>query len=270
MGERKPRPLEGKRVVVTRAAEQAKELVAALERVGAKPIIFPVIRIVPPEDYGPLDAALLRSEEFDWILFTSRNAVNALRERGNQLRKPGGFERNRVGVVGRATAEEARLAGFPVTHVASRPLGKVLVDDLAQELHGKRVFLPRSNRADPELRRALEACGARMTEVIAYRTITGGRPSEEERAEIAKAEAVLFLSPSAVMGFLEVFGPGAQKSLSGCAVAAVGQVTHRALRSAGLEHAIAAEDASVAGIVEALADFFQQREHGASTGAKSA
>ena len=257
-------------MVVTRAAEQSKDLVGALERAGARAIVFPVIRIAPPEDFAALDSALRSGATFDWILFTSQNAVKAVRERASQLRERADFGRAKVGVVGGATAEEARLAGFSVTHVASHPLGRTLVDDLAEELRGKKIFLPRSDRADLELLRALEACRAGVTEAIAYRTIPGQRPGETAQAEIARADAVLFFSPSAVAGFFETFGAGAKSYLGARAVAVVGPVTRAALRAAGVGDAIVADEASVAGVVEALAHFFQQREQGASSGAKSA
>lgn len=263
--------MQGKRVVVTRAAEQAKELVEALESAGAKPVVAPVLRIAPPGKYESLDAALRRLGEFAWILFTSRNAVKAVRQRAAELRiqiPPG---QSRVGVVGPATAEEARNAGFQVTHIASRAIGRALVDDLASELRGKKVFLPHSDRADPELRRALEGCGTELTEAIAYRTLVAEAPLDARRTEIMKADATLFFSPSAVAGFLEMFGDAARSLLAKTAIAvALGPVTEAALKSAGIERAVVAEDTSVAGIVRALAHFFEQREHAASTGAKSA
>lgn len=259
-------------MLITRAAEQARELVEALKDCGAVPIIFPVIRIVPPKDFGPFDAALRRSREFDWILFTSQNAVKAVRERASELRID--LQRAcghvKAGAVGRATAEEAQLAGFRVTHVASRAQGLALVDDLGAEFRSKKILFPRSDRANPELVRALEACGARVTEVIAYRTVSGETGGDAGRAEVARADAVLFFSPSAVTGFREIAGLQAAKEFSERGViAAIGPVTNAALKAAGIERAIVAEDASVAGIVDALADFFRRQEHAASSGAKT-
>ena len=271
MGERVLQPLEGKRVVITRAAAQARKLVEALENAGASAILAPAIRIAPPEQYEALDAALSGLQEFDWILFTSRNAVKAVRDRAAELRIQISPDQSKVGVVGPATGEEAQDAGFRVTHTASRAIGKALVDDLAAELCGKRVFLPRSDRADPELRRALEACGAEVSEVIVYRTLLAEAPADSGRMEIISADAVVFFSPSAVTGFLEMFGDAARDSLTKSGVAvALGPVTHATLQNAGIERIILAEDAAVAGIVRALAHFFEQLERPASTGAKSA
>jgi len=256
--ERLPRPLEGKRVVITRAVEQTEELAEALKTAGAQPMAFPVIRIAPPENYEALDGAL-KSGGFDWILFTSRNAVKATRQRAERLGMTEVWGQSKVGAVGQATAKEARRAGFRVTHIASRATGKTLVRDLSGELRGRRVFVPRSDRGDPELQQVLESCGATVTSATAYRTIINDLLSPAERSKVAESDAVLFFSPSAVAGFLQMFGADARKWLTGSAVAAaVGPVTQTALKAAGVGRVIAAEEASVAGIVEALADFFQQ------------
>src|ERR1051326_8737181 len=107
------RPLFGKRVLVTRPREQAQELVDGLESMGAETILAPMIRIVPPDDYGPLDDACARVPEFDWIVFSSAHAVDPFIERllagPRDLRALG---RAKLCVVGQATAE--RLAKYGV------------------------------------------------------------------------------------------------------------------------------------------------------------
>lgn len=257
MGERLLRPLEGKRVVITRAVEQARELAEALKTAGAQPIVFPVVRIVPLENYEALDAALKRG--FDWILFTSQNAVSATRGRAERLGMAEVWEQSKIGVVGEATAKKARRAGFRVTHVASRATGKALVRDLAAELRGRSVFLPRSDRGDPDLQQALEGYGAKVTVAVAYRTVVRDALSADEQSKVAESDAVLFFSPSAVAGFFQMFGADARRWLTEPAIAAaVGPVTQAALKAAGVGRVIAAGEASVAGIVKALADFFEQ------------
>lgn len=273
MGEGRARALAGKRVVITRAAEQCRELVETLRKLDALPVVFPAIRFAPPEDFGPLDGALRRWADFDWVLFTSQNAVRTVKERASDLRILESLIRAKakVGAVGHATAEEAQRAGFQLRHIGSRAQGAALAEDLRGELQGKKVFLPRSNRADLALLRVLEGYGANVTEAVAYRTITPENPEAERIEEVRKADAVLFFSPSAVAGFLEIFGASLGKSiLDRAAAIAIGPVTNAALSAAGIDRAIVAQEASVAGIVDALADFFGQREHPASAGAKRA
>jgi len=266
-------PLAGKRVWITRAAEQSQELIDALKKRGAKPVVFPLVEIIPPEDFSPLDAALRKITGFDWVLFTSRNAVKAVRDRAGKLlelvtKDCAGLK---VAAVGEATANEARSAGFEVAHIASRSQAVALVQELGEALRGKRIFLPRSDRADPDLVKLIKGLGGNVCEVVAYRTITVGKREGAEHAEVLQSDAVVLFSPSAVAGFLEIFSAYELRRISEHGVvAAIGPVTNAALQTAGIRNTIVAEEASVAGIIEALANFFRQREHAASARTKQA
>src|SRR5262249_36425152 len=154
---------------------------------------------------------------------------------------------------------------FDVMHVATRPIGAALVEELGSQLRGKRVFLPRSDRANPDVVTALKNVGAQVTEVIAYRTIAEGTQGAEVVAKAMSADAILFFSPSAVDGFDSVCGAGklAEFAAKGIVLAS-GPVTLGALRSAGIAFADAAEEPSVARIIEALANSFSMREQGIS------
>lgn len=268
MGDPDRAVLGGKCVVVTRAAAQAVELLKALQHAGAVPILLPLIRILPPEDFSSLDAALQKLNEFDWILFTSQNAARILSERAEALQLSFTGEQNIpfAGAVGDATASEAANAGFKVAHIASRPIGIALVQELGARLNGKSVLLPRSDRANPDVLKALEKSGANVTEVIAYRTIPEDAQNREVVNKIMNADAVLFFSPSAVEGFDSVCGAGklAEFAVKGIVLAS-GPVTLAALHANGISGAVAASEPSVARIVEALANSFRARERRVST-----
>lgn len=267
MGEAGHAILSHKRVVVTRAAAQAVDLLKALQHAGAIPILLPVIRILPAEDIAPLDEALRRLDSFDWILFTSQNAIRVVQERIDAFGFAASKEKGlpRVGAVGEATAEEAAKAGFEVAHVASRPLGIALVDELGGELARKRVLLPRSDRANPDMIAALEKVGALPTEIVAYRTMMEEAKDPDIVSRVMRADAVLFFSPSAVEGFDNVCGVGklAEFSLTGIVLAS-GPVTLAALREQGIAIAEAAKEPSVARIIEALANSFLRQSTRAS------
>jgi len=255
--------LAGKRIVVTRAAAQAIDLLKALQYAGAIPILLPVIQILPPEDFTPLDDALGRLNEFDWVLFTSQNAVRIVHER-LELSPPqtkSNIQTLLAGAVGEATATEATAAGFRVAHIASRPLGAALVEELGSCLQGKKILLPRSDRANPDMIVALEKFGAKVTEVIAYRTLAADAQDRDVVSKAMNADAVLFFSPSAVEGFDSVCGEGrlAEFSEKGIVLAS-GPVTLAALHSKGIIAAAAAKEPSVARIVEALANSFTARQ----------
>jgi uroporphyrinogen-III synthase len=262
VAESDPSVLAGKRIVVTRAAAQALDLLKALQYAGAVPILLPVIQILPPEDFAALDEALRRLGEFDWILFTSQNAVRIVHERLDAAPPETKVHMQTLlaGTVGEATATEAASAGFRVAHVASRPLGAALAEELGNCLEGKKVFLPRSDRANPEMIVALEKVGAHVTEVVAYRTLAAEAQDRDVVAKAMKADAVLFFSPSAVEGFDSVCGAGrlAEFSAQGIVLAS-GPVTLAALQSKGIVNAAAAKEPSVARIIEALAHSFTAR-----------
>jgi uroporphyrinogen-III synthase len=254
--------LAGKRIVVTRVAAQALDLLKALQYAGAIPILLPVIRIQPPEDFTLLDEALRRLHEFDWILFTSQNAVRIVHERLERLQLLPMLQSWPLvaGAVGQATANEAASAGFRVAHVASQPLGGALAEELGSCLSGRQVFLPRSDRANPKTVEKLESFGAQVTEVVAYRTLSEAAQEQDVIAKAMNADAILFFSPSAVAGFDNVCGTGklAEFSERGIVLAS-GPVTLAALREKGIGGAAAAKEPSVARIVEALANSFAAR-----------
>ena len=242
------------------AAAQAIALLKTLQHAGAVPILLPVIQILPPHDFSQLDTALRKLAEFDWVLFTSQNAVRIVHERLENLqialtKSPA------VGAVGRTTAEEAAAAGFSVAHVSGRPIGIALVEELGSQVEGKSVLLPRSDRANTDVVTALTKHRARVTEVVAYRTISQDAQSGEVIAKAMNADAVLFFSPSAVSGFDDVCGAGslAEFAASGVVLAS-GPVTLAALHAKGISRARAAAEPSVARIIEALAHSFEARE----------
>jgi uroporphyrinogen-III synthase len=257
-------PLAGKRVVITRAALESSELFERLSGSGAIPVLLPLISFAAPESYAPLDAALLEWSRFDWVMFTSAYAVQALV--GRAARQGRALVKNtltpRIAVVGPATKDKAEKAGFSVHQMARTHLGVALAEELGDRLRGKRVLLPRSDRANPDLPSALRKFGAQVTEVIAYRTVRPTDADQEKLAGVARgeADAILFFSPSAVHSFVEFSG---RKQLSilqdRVAMAAIGPVTARALRELGVHRIVLASEPSAAAVVQALESRFANR-----------
>lgn len=263
--------LAGKRIVVTRAAAQALELLKALQSAGAIPILLPLIRILPVDDFTQLDSALRNLSQFDLVLFTSQNAVRILHERAEELSLS--FEGVRVpqaAAVGEATAAEASSAGFQLIHVAARPVGIALVEEMGTSLAGKRVLLPRSDRANPDVVSALKEFGAEVIEVIAYRTVAEDPQTSEVVSKALSADALLLFSPSAVEGFASVCGEGklAEFAARGVVLAS-GPVTLAALKANSTPNATAASEPSVARILDALANSFRARNRQLSSEAST-
>jgi uroporphyrinogen-III synthase len=253
--------LFGHRIVITRAVEQSSDLVTKLERRGAIPISLPLVAFSTPENFTPLDAALRRWQEFDWALFTSANAVQSVAQRAaatnSGVLRPS--SRPQIAAVGPATNEAATKAGLHVTYVAKTHLGLALAEELAQQLRNRSVFLPRSDRANPDLPAALKKLGATVTEVIAYHTLP---PTNVDRARVTEvldenSDAALFFSPSAVNNLADLIGRESIVQLQNkITIAAVGPVTTAALRHHGVENIVTAADTSADAVIAALENHF--------------
>jgi len=247
--------------VITRAAGQSEALARELTARGAIAVVLPLVSFAEPEDFATLDAALAEMQQFDWMVLTSAQAVRAVVKRGEELkvnliRTAGKLQ---IACVGPVSAEAAEKAGFRVEYVAETHTGAGLAAELGQRLQGAKVFLPRSDRANPDLPLALEQHGAEVTEVTAYRTLRPTAINERNLKQIADgaADAVLFFSPSAVQHFVELFGGEQLRALQDkLAIAAVGPVTANALREAGARRLVISADTTAAAVIEALEKHF--------------
>jgi uroporphyrinogen-III synthase len=249
--------LAGKTVVVTRAAGQSAKLVKELEARQASVKLLPLISFAPPEKFDELDAALARLESFDWIVFTSANAVQAVEGRRQELAqgKLADLKLPRVTAVGPATADAAENAGYSVNFVAAEHSGAGIIKELGEDLKRRSIFLPRSDKANPDLPEALRRRGAVVTEVVAYRTLPPGETDRVRVKESLKdgADGILFFSPSAVQNFLELLGRERLAALQGRAVmVAIGPTTAGALSAAGVQRIAWAADTTPKAVIEAL------------------
>jgi uroporphyrinogen-III synthase len=254
--------LAGKRIVVTRAPEQARELVRTLEERGAQVVSLPMISFAPPESSERLDEQLRQLDSFDAVVFLSQNAVRYTFDRCAQLgiqcetRLSG---RGFIGAVGPATARALKERGVRVDYVAEKGTGEALARELGPSLAGRRVLLPRSDQGDERVPSALRALGAKVTEVIAYRTTGPAALSPEILAETQRAgvDAIVFASPSAVHSLARVVGETDLPTLSErVPFVAIGPTTANAIRSAGAQVRIEASESSASGIVDALVQHF--------------
>jgi len=243
--------LRGRRFLVTRRKEQAGRLTALLREAGAEVLEAPAIAIAPPEDPGPLERAVERLAEFDWIAFTSANAVRAFAERGARtLRWP------LLASVGPATTAAIEETCGRTPDLVSE--GDFRAAGLARAMAaagvaGKRVLLPLSDRARDTLEMALTAAGAAVERVIAYRTLAPAG-SEEALLEALQRgfDLALFASPSAVENVAAVLGDAARGLPSGV----IGPITRDAAIAAGLAVVVEAAPSTAEGLVEALRHHF--------------
>jgi len=262
------RPLFGKRILVTRPPDSAAELVDPLEALGAEAIEAPMIRIVPPEDYGPLDAACRRVATFDAVVFASRHAVDAFMER---LFATAGDVRELKGVtlcaIGAATGARLSRHGVKVDLAPAEYRAEALVEAIAAkgDVRGRRILLPRADIGREIVADGLRAHGADVTEVVAYRTVVldperEGGPDIYRMLLERRIDVVTFTSASAVRNFVAALGAEpAADLLRTTVVAAIGPVTAEAARQHQIETTILASPYTVPALVNAIVKHFEQQ-----------
>jgi uroporphyrinogen-III synthase len=254
--------LAGRRVAVTRALTQAADLVALLSARGAQPLACSTIDIEPPESFASIDAAVRSLDRYDWVAFTSANAVTAVADRidatGAALPPT-----VRLAAVGPATArvlsERLRQADFVPRTALAEALAREM-DDVA----GRRVLFPRGDRAGDALTRGLRARGAIVEEVVAYHTVPGGGAGELARlVRAGDVDAILFMSASSVhhlVAALDERSAPSRLGRQGPAVICIGPETARAAREAGLEVSAVATEKTAEGIVDALERWYGRED----------
>jgi uroporphyrinogen-III synthase len=248
--------LAGKRILVTRGEGQAEVLADRIRRKGGVPVLFPTVRLVPPEDPGPLDDALARLSSFDWILFASANAARFFCGRAARKGISGPPEGVRVASVGPGTTRELRRFGFPVDLTAGRHTADGLVEALkVKGIAGRKFLLPRALEGRETLPLDLAREGGAVETVTAYRN---GLPERDERAAreiVAKPPDVCtFASPSSFRNFFLLLGEGpAAEVLSRSRIAVIGEVTARAVAGKNFAVDIMPENYTLDGMLEAIA-----------------
>ena len=243
-----PRPLAGKRVVVTRPRAQAAALAEKLAGQGAVPIIFPMIEITPMDDCRPLDAALRQLDQYDWIIFTSVNGVTAVWDRLDAA-WPAAL---RIAAVGPATARALAARGANAAFMPDEYVAEALAAGLG-DVAGQRVLLPHAELAREALADVLRGRGATVDELPVYRTLPAA-PDPQGLAEQQRGvDAITLTSASAARNFARL-APAAP-----AVVACIGPVTAAAAREAGLPVRVVAAEYTLDGLVAALGDYFAHR-----------
>ncbi len=244
-------PLFGKRVLVTRPAVQSDDFSARLWELGAEPIVAPTIAIGPPDDPAPAYDAVEHVRDFAWVIFTSRNGVDAffdrLSERGRDARA---FGDAKIAAIGPKTAEALAARGLRVDFMPATFINEAVAAGLLERTRpGDAVLLFRAAEARDVVPDALRAAGRTVTDVAAYKTRTLIDPELAEKA--AGADILTFTSSSTVSGFLANV-PGGAAVCAGKLVACIGPVTAATAREAGIRVDVVADAFTIEGLVRAL------------------
>lgn len=255
------KPLFGKRILVTRSREQASALSRRITGLGGEAVEFPTIKVKPPLDYGPLDRVLKRIGIYNWIVFTSVNAVryffNRLYMLRIDIRDLAGI---RICAVGPETGRMLQERGLLIDYIPVDYQAKSIVRGMKQFLYrGDRILLPRADIAPKMMVEAFEELGAEVEDVTAYRTVPGAEEAGpiRELFERGQIHMVTFTSSSTVRNFVSAIGAGEPGAfLEGVGVACIGPVTADTARGLGLKVDAVAEEYTIDGLVKVIQGYF--------------
>lgn len=255
------RPLFGRKIVVTRAREQASNLVEQLQSLGAEVLECPTIKIVDPETCAPLDEALSKLDSYHWVVFTSVNGVKyffgRLFEKGLDARALGG---SKIAAIGPVTAKTLMRYGLKTDILPKNYRAESVVEAFANEdVSGKHVLLPRAEEARPVLPVELEKMGAKVDEITVYRTVQdrGNAESLIRDLKSGNIDMVTFTSSSTVKNFKALI-PDREFStlLSGVEIACIGPITADTAMQLGFQVGVTAEEYTIPGLCEVIAAYY--------------
>jgi uroporphyrinogen-III synthase len=259
------RALDARRVVVTRAEAQSARLLEALRAEGAVPIAAPAIRVLPPDDPGPLQAAVADLAQFDWLVCTSTNAVRAVAAALSDAHGAAAWpESLRAAAVGPTTAHALRSEGIAVAFTPSAAVAEAMARELPI-VAGARVLWPHGDLADGSLGEALSARGAVVTAPVAYRTVADvALLGIVDAVRDGRVDAITFTSASTVRHVVEgLTAAGVDLARPGRAprplVVCIGPVSAAAARECGLIVDAIADPHDDSGMITALTQAFAAR-----------
>lgn len=249
------------RVLVTRSPGQASELATQLSALGLEPVLVPAIELAPPSSFDALDAALARVDSYDWLIFTSANAVEALRRRLESLGLNATAGSVRVAAIGPSTARALGSIGFAASLVAPQAVAESLAEALLPHAcrpdgSARRFLLVRAEDARDVLPETLRGEGAEITVAPAYRTVVPAGSVDVIRelfgGATSEIAAITFTSSSTARNLLALCEAAGVRLPSSALRVSIGPITSETLRSLGYAPHAEAVTASVAALAQAV------------------
>jgi uroporphyrinogen-III synthase len=252
-------PLDGKRILVTRTRRQSSELAMQLQALGATAIAIPAIEIAPPASYSVLDQALETLDTFDWLLFTSANAVDVFAARRNTALLP-----RHIAAIGPATAKAIEALGLTVDLLPERYVAESFAEALIPYAAGKRILLIRAEEARDVLPDSLTAAGTDLTIAPAYRNQMPETSIPAVRDLFSRSDkypdAITLTSASTARSLIALLQAADLTLPGGIALASIGPITSSAIRELGYEPTLEADEATIPALVDALKCHLRDKE----------
>ena len=250
--------LHGRTILITRAASQSEELRAGLEAAGARVIERPAIEIVPVEDWTEVDRAASNLPNYDWLIFTSSNAVELFMRR---LQALGLTCSTPIAVVGAGTAGTLGTWNLTPSCVPHNFRAEGLLEAFPANLLGVRILIPRAEIGRELLPEELRSRGAAVDVLTVYRTVkASGLTDLRTSLRDEQIDVVVFTSPSAVRYFGEELGDDLVSNLRNIPIAVIGPVTGEAVKAAGLKTFLEPERATIQDLIQSIRSYFSSRK----------
>lgn len=258
------KPLFGKRIAVTRARAQASGLVTLLGRAGAAVLESPTIEVVPPDSWESVDAAIDRLDKRKWLVFTSVNSVEFFFERLHATgRDSRALHGNAIGAVGTKTAEALSLRGIRADLVPARATSADLAASILERDAQPTILMFRASEGSDDLLDAVGKAGGTAELVVTYRTVPATASVDLLRTAVDQhdLDAVTFTSASTVANFVDALGDDRKSSFfaDGPAIFSIGPRTTAAIREAGGEAIVEADEASIESLADAVIAYYDAR-----------
>jgi len=250
-------PLAGTRILVGRARHQAGSLSASLRGLGASVIEIPFIEIRKPHSFAPMDQALRILKDYDWLILTSANGVEATWKRLRKLRIPRRHLKHlQIAAIGPATKRALVKHGLKVKMMPEEYVAESVVKGLCDKVKGKRILLVRAKVARDVIPDSLAAAGAHVDVVEAYETVVPEKSRTRLRALMKnkkrRPHVVTFTSSSAVRNFVELLGLSRAAALANVQFVSIGPVTSATLGEFQLPVASEAREFTMGGLIRAI------------------
>ena len=258
------KPLAGKRILITRARDQAAAFTESLRNLGADVIEFPTIEVVPPLRWDGLDRAIDQLGSYDWLIFTSANGVNffweRLSERGKDRRL---LLSIKICAIGPATAYQLMEKGMKVDYTPEEFVAESILKGFEKmAVKGKKILLARAGEARDVLPKGLKKMGAKVDVVEAYRTVRpkGGSRKLKQLLARGKIDGISFTSSSTVNHFAELLKKEDLQNLSkDIVIACIGPITARTAKGWGMRVQVQPKQYTIPALAQAISDHFARK-----------
>ncbi|MCE5302460.1 MAG: uroporphyrinogen-III synthase [Planctomycetaceae bacterium] len=246
-------PMVGSRVMVTRPVQPNDGLVERLRQLGAEVIVQPTIAIAPPPDWAPVDQALARLDQFDWLVFLSVHGVRFFWNRWAEVQNLDRLPSVRLAAIGPGTAGELARFGRTADLVPERFCAEALADRLALEAAGRRFLIARASRGREVLADRLIAAGATVEQIVVYSSVDVEQadPAVSAALQADEIDWITVTSSAIARSLVRLFG----KNLRRAKLASISPLTSETLIELGYRPTVEAIDATMAGLVAAIHDY---------------